>query len=27
LAEFTSERNTLAALLKKEGRANDADRV
>ena len=23
LAEFTSERNTLAARLKKEGRAND----
>jgi hypothetical protein len=27
LAEFTSARNTLAASLKKEGRANDADRV
>jgi len=27
LAEFTSERNTLAARLKKEGRRNDADRV
>ena len=27
LAEFTSARNTLAARLKKEGRANDADRV
>ena len=27
LAEFTSERNTLAARLKKEGRGNDADRV
>ena len=27
LAEFTSERNALAARLKKEGRANDADRV
>lgn len=27
LAAFTSERNTLAARLKKEGRANDADRV
>jgi len=27
LAEFTSERNTLSARLKKEGRRNDADRV
>ena len=27
LAEFTSARNTLAARLKKEGRANDAERV
>jgi hypothetical protein len=27
LAEFTGERNTLAARLKKEGRRNDADRV
>ena len=27
LAEFTGARNTLAARLKKEGRANDADRV
>lgn len=27
LAEFTVERNTLAARLKKEGRRNDADRV
>ena len=27
VAEFTSERNTLAARLKKEGRANDAERV
>jgi hypothetical protein len=27
LTEFTSVRNTLAARLKKEGRANDADRV
>ena len=27
LAEFTSERNALAARLKKEGRRNDADRV
>ena len=27
LAEFTSERNVLAARLKKEGRRNDADRV
>ena len=27
LAEFTSARNALAARLKKEGRANDADRV
>jgi hypothetical protein len=27
LAEFTSERNMLAARLKKEGRRNDADRV
>ena len=27
LAEFTSERNTLAARLKKEGRRDDADRV
>ncbi|HET8782382.1 MAG TPA: hypothetical protein VFM63_08190 [Pyrinomonadaceae bacterium] len=27
LAEFTGERNTLAARLKKEGRANDAERV
>ena len=27
LAEFTSVRNTLAARLKKEGRANEADRV
>jgi len=27
LAEFTGERNTLAALLKKEGRRDDADRV
>jgi DNA repair exonuclease SbcCD ATPase subunit len=27
LAEFTGERNTLAARLKKEGRGNDADRV
>lgn len=27
LSEFTSVRNTLAARLKKEGRANDADRV
>lgn len=27
LAEFTSERNLLAARLKKEGRRNDADRV
>ena len=27
LAEFTSARNTLASRLKKEGRANDADRV
>ncbi|HET6979880.1 MAG TPA: hypothetical protein VFI24_26345 [Pyrinomonadaceae bacterium] len=27
LAEFTSARNTLAARLKKEGRANEADRV
>ena len=27
LAEFTGERNSLAARLKKEGRRNDADRV
>jgi len=27
LAEFTGERNTLSARLKKEGRRNDADRV
>ena len=27
LAEFTGERNTLAARLKKEGRSNDAERV
>src|SRR5215217_6933575 len=27
LAEFTGERNTLAARLKKQGRRNDADRV
>ena len=27
LAEFTEERNSLAARLKKEGRRNDADRV
>jgi hypothetical protein len=27
LAEFTGERNTLAARLKKEGRPNDAERV
>lgn len=27
LAEFTSSRNALAARLKKDGRANDADRV
>src|SRR5688500_20219066 len=27
LAEFTSERNTLAARLKKEKRINDAERV
>src|ERR671927_1351224 len=27
LAEFTGERNALAARLKKEGRRNDADRV
>ena len=27
LAEFTGERNTLAARLKKEGRRDDADRV
>lgn len=27
LAEFTNERNALAARLKKEGRRNDADRV
>lgn len=27
LAEFTGERNALAARLKKEGRSNDADRV
>lgn len=27
LAEFTGERNTLAARLKKEGRANEAERV
>jgi hypothetical protein len=27
LAEFTAERNSLAARLKKEGRRNDADRV
>jgi hypothetical protein len=27
LAEFTGARNTLAARLKKEGRANDAERV
>ena len=27
LAEFTGARNTLSARLKKEGRANDAERV
>ena len=27
LAEFTSARNALASRLKKDGRANDAERV